>query len=442
MAQFLYPISDVTNTFSGGGFASIDEVTPSDTDYAYGTNNSTTTLECALTATGISDPLSSTGHTVYWRQSQADHDAGTPAPSSGGSNSTYDVLLIQGTTTIATCASGASASDGSFAAGSYTLSAAEANSITDYTDLRIRMVSIGTGGTPSGRRAVAFSSAYLEIPDAPASTNLVVQETAHGLTSDVPTLTHKYTLSASETAHGVTSDAPTLTHKYSLSVSETAHGLVSDNVTLDLSVTIVVQDAAHGLSSEAPTLTHKYSLSVSETAHGLISDNAALTHAYSLSVSEAAHGLISDNVTLDLSTQIPEAQEAFHGLTSDSPTLTHKYSLFVNDTAHGLTSDEPTLTHKYSLSASDTAHGLTSDNVTFSFGETLVVSDCFHGLASDNVVTTWVKRNRGRTQVQAGWKSLNDVSKITTGRSSANNEIAQNDENAVIITRKKLTIRI
>ena len=34
MAQFLYPISDVTNTFASGGFADIDETSPSDTDYA------------------------------------------------------------------------------------------------------------------------------------------------------------------------------------------------------------------------------------------------------------------------------------------------------------------------------------------------------------------------------------------------------------------------
>src|SRR5210317_29240 len=218
MAQFLYPISDVTKTFASGGFADIDEASPSDTDFAYGTNNATNTLECALTDTGITDPAVGTGHTVYWRQSQADSDAGTPAPSTGGSNATYDVLLIQGTTTIATCASGSSTSDGSFAAGSYTLTAGEADSITDYTDLRIRMVSNGTGGTPSGRRAAAFSSAYLEIPDAATSWNLVVNDGTHSHSADAPTITHDYSVTVNDASHAHTADTPTFTSDYPLTV--------------------------------------------------------------------------------------------------------------------------------------------------------------------------------------------------------------------------------
>ena len=181
MAQFLRPISDITNTFASGGFADIDEVTFSDTDYAYGTNKENQELVCLLTDVSGTAPLVNTGHIVRWRQAQADSDAGTVAPSSGGANASYHVLLFQGTTQIAECQAITNTNEGSFLAGSYTLTEAEAGNITDYSDLRIDLFSDGSGGAPNSRRAAAFSWVEMEVPDAVAPlSGTVVCETLLG----------------------------------------------------------------------------------------------------------------------------------------------------------------------------------------------------------------------------------------------------------------------
>ena len=173
MAQFAYPDGDITNPANvTGTYLDIDEgATSDDSDYIYGTNNSTDVYECSLD--NVTDPNVHTGHIVRWRQAQADSDAGTPAPSSGGNNSTLDVLLIQGTTIIGG-STAISANEGSFAAGSFTLSAAEASNITDYTDLRVRIQFNGSGGNPNSRRSAAVSWVELEVPDVVASTRRIV----------------------------------------------------------------------------------------------------------------------------------------------------------------------------------------------------------------------------------------------------------------------------
>lgn len=165
MAQVKYPISDITNPAEvTGTFADIDD--DSDADYIYGTNNSNDTCEFLIDT--MEDPGSSADHTVIWRQAQADDDAGTVAPTSGGAASDYSCWLYQGATLIATMRSLDTSNEGSFLEESYTLSGAEADNITDYTDLRVRFTLNGSGGAPSGRRTVAISSVKVSVPDAPS----------------------------------------------------------------------------------------------------------------------------------------------------------------------------------------------------------------------------------------------------------------------------------
>ena len=166
MAQLAQVISDTIalGADGTGTFANIDEVTFSDADYITSDDNKNVLYEALFDT--VTDPQVATGHIVRWRQAQAD---GNVAPSSGGSASSYDVLLYQGLTLIATCQATTNTNQSSFLAGSYTLSAAEANSITDYSDLRFHVDMNGGGGSPANRRGVAVSWAQLEVPDAPAT---------------------------------------------------------------------------------------------------------------------------------------------------------------------------------------------------------------------------------------------------------------------------------
>lgn len=164
MAQFARPDSNVTQTSFTGGFADIDESVASDADFAYGANNTAAELEVGLS--NVTDPLSSSGHIVRYRIAQT--NAGVVDGT--GNAVTVTMRVMQGTTQIATDT--AKTATGTWTEYSYTLSAAEADAITDYTDLRLEFVTSASGGSPANRRGAGVSWAELEIPTAAQSQSL------------------------------------------------------------------------------------------------------------------------------------------------------------------------------------------------------------------------------------------------------------------------------
>jgi len=129
----LYPNADVTdgswlNELGNNTnlYASIDEIAANDTDYiespALSSGNSDT-CEIALTASG--DPQRSFGHKFAYRYQAL-----------GVATMNLTVRLIQGTTIIASNTH--NSVGGTLVNSELTLSAAEADSITDYSDLRLR----------------------------------------------------------------------------------------------------------------------------------------------------------------------------------------------------------------------------------------------------------------------------------------------------------------
>ena len=107
-------------------YAMLDETTYNDDDYIYsGSNPSSDTCEVSLSS--ITDPASASNHIISYRMYKTD----------GGGTTGLTFYLMEGATQRATWTE--SDISGSVSSGSYTLSEAEANSITDYTDLRIRI---------------------------------------------------------------------------------------------------------------------------------------------------------------------------------------------------------------------------------------------------------------------------------------------------------------
>lgn len=157
MAQFARPDSNVTQTSVTGGFIEIDEATASDADFAYGANNTAAELEVGLS--NATDPVSSTGHVIRYRIAKT--NAGTV--DGGGSAVTVTARLMQGTSQVATDT--AKTATGTWTQYAYTLSGAEADAITDYTDLRLEFVTSASGGSPANRRGGAVSWTELEVPD-------------------------------------------------------------------------------------------------------------------------------------------------------------------------------------------------------------------------------------------------------------------------------------
>jgi len=127
--QVARPNADVTDgswTNESGSavnlYASIDEAVASDTDYIQSSLSSGDTCEFSLST--LTDPQSASGHTVYIRYK------------SNSANCGVVVRLIQGTTIIAERTYSDIPTE--YTNINFTLSESEANSITDYSDLRIR----------------------------------------------------------------------------------------------------------------------------------------------------------------------------------------------------------------------------------------------------------------------------------------------------------------
>jgi hypothetical protein len=144
MTQYARPDSDVsTGTWAASTgtdfFALIDETPASDSDFISSTDNdgfSPDSLTVGLS--NVSDPSNSGNHVVRYR---AKGTAG-----SGFTIPTLTVVLLETSTTIATSVN--SSLNGSYTDYTFTLSDAEANSITDYNNLRLkftRSVEMGYG---------------------------------------------------------------------------------------------------------------------------------------------------------------------------------------------------------------------------------------------------------------------------------------------------------
>ncbi len=127
MAQFARPTSDVAlGGWSGPAFSAIDEATASDADFTTSpTAPSNATLEVALSA--VEDPQSSTGHIVRYRLQK---DA------ANGAQINVTVALMQGAVQIASW-SHTNIANG-FTTFTQTLSGAQADAISDYSNLRLR----------------------------------------------------------------------------------------------------------------------------------------------------------------------------------------------------------------------------------------------------------------------------------------------------------------
>jgi hypothetical protein len=166
MAQFARPdgttsAANITGTPDDTNrHTNIDETTASDTDYVYGGNNLTSRHE--VTLSDVTDPGSSTGHTFRYRIART--NSGTVDGT--GNSVDVTVALYQGPTLIATDT--AKTATGTWTTYSYTLTGTEADAITDYTALRLRMDTTSSGGSPSVRRGAAWSWAEFEIADPPA----------------------------------------------------------------------------------------------------------------------------------------------------------------------------------------------------------------------------------------------------------------------------------
>ena len=160
MAQIARPDSDVTVGAwldDGGGtplFEAINEIVAVDSDFIRSEDDPSTS-SCEVGLENLVDPVSSAGHTFRYRYRKGQSGGGQPG------NIRFTVYLFQGTTEI----DFANHLDigTAFVDGSFTLPAAEADSITDYTDLRARFEANKFSGVRTSWAEVSWYE--LEVPD-------------------------------------------------------------------------------------------------------------------------------------------------------------------------------------------------------------------------------------------------------------------------------------
>lgn len=136
MPQFARPSADTVRTGwtdqAGGAvniFTTIDEVVAEDVEYIK-TPTPPGANEFESLLTSVTDPVSSTGHVMRWRRRKQ--------PATGSAQINLTVRLVQGVTQITSQAD--TNLPGTFTDASYTLSAGEADAITNYADLRLEFV--------------------------------------------------------------------------------------------------------------------------------------------------------------------------------------------------------------------------------------------------------------------------------------------------------------
>jgi RHS repeat-associated protein len=146
-AQFARPdgLAGSNGTWTGT-YASIDEATPNDSDFLASPSGPTSTNYYEVTLSDVSAPYTRTGIVVRYRYAKSGNNSGQTIA--------LTVELRQGTTVIAsqTHTNIPGVAGSGWQQGTFTLTLAQGNSITNFADLRIRFRPVGTG---SGQKRTA-----------------------------------------------------------------------------------------------------------------------------------------------------------------------------------------------------------------------------------------------------------------------------------------------
>ena len=372
MAQYARPASDITTDWTTTPlWSKLDEVSPDDADFITGTGP-TKTAEVKLSS--VTDPNAHTNHIWSLRLKATGSSAAEKAT----------VTLYQGSTSIEVLINNQTIVRNAFNLWTGTL--VNAANITDYSDLRIRLV---TGGSNGAAETIQCSWIEFSVPDVPA-TQLVIDDASHTHGADGSIdLTQHNVLAIDDAAHTNTDDGPiSLTAhgpSYQLVIDDTAHTHGADGpVTLtahEPAVQLVIDDAAHMHGADGPvTLTAHvptFQLTIADATHTHGADGPIdLTQHNVLAIDDASH-TNGDDGPITLTYHPPSAEvltidDAAHTNSDDGPiTLTAHgtaFQLTIADATHTHGADELQLVQHNILAIDDGTHAHLADNVELAIG--------------------------------------------------------------------------
>ena len=260
MAQFVRPIADVDagswddSSIGDNDGAHWDELVADDDSKtasdAVSNNVNTSDLDVEGTNTGITDPAVSTGHIirVVWNSSATDDMTGHAelwqgVPDVGSLIAEATVELVD-TTEVTT---------------TNTLSAGEANAITDYNDLHFALWGRGTGGGPA--RSLQVDLLELEIPDAASATaNLTTVQANVTITTVATTTSASITTIAVNVAATLTATTQTASATTNLSAVNAVVTLTTVATTTSATASLTAVNAVVTLDQPAASSAHTVGL--------------------------------------------------------------------------------------------------------------------------------------------------------------------------------------
>ena len=196
MAQYARPASDITTDWTTTPlWSKLDEVSPDDADFITGTG-ATKTAEVKLSS--VTDPNDHANHIWSLRLKATGSSAAEKAT----------VTLYQGLTSIEVLINNQTIVRNAFNLWTGTL--VNAANITDYSDLRIRLV---TGSSNGAAETIQCSWIEFSVPNVPA-TQLVIDDASHTHGADGSIdLTQHNVLAIDDAAHTNTDDGPLIFRK-------------------------------------------------------------------------------------------------------------------------------------------------------------------------------------------------------------------------------------
>ena len=175
-AQAVAAITDDGNFTGSTVYESVggpSESAPDTGDYWNGHDNEIDVLELRMTDLSASEPGAGTCTVSIY---ETDSDTDVAPAGSAGTPATYDLEVYEGTTQRA-ARTGITPTSGTFTlANNLTFAAAD---VTDWSDIRIRFTSNGSGGQPGSRRGAAVSYMEISVPDE-STANLMVNLASSG----------------------------------------------------------------------------------------------------------------------------------------------------------------------------------------------------------------------------------------------------------------------
>lgn len=178
--QFARPDGFVSSDGSWTGtYASIDEPTASDADFLASPSGPIPSNYYEVSLSDVEEPHTLTGITVRYRYAKSGNNSGKVT--------NLAVELLQGSTVIASQSHSniPGATGSGWQAGSFTLTTAQANSITDFSDLRLRFRPSSSGGGQSRSAQVSWAEVELASSGDPATLISYDYDRLHRLTDVV-----------------------------------------------------------------------------------------------------------------------------------------------------------------------------------------------------------------------------------------------------------------